>query len=421
MRIIRYYTGISNIKFAPADDFGFGGGSSSAEDVNTHQETNANTQEEHNDVNNTNENNNNANENDNNENNNEEIAIEVGSEVTIGEDVYTVDENKNLVDKDGNIFKKADEVQDYLKGFDTVEDEPETINLAAIQQALGVDITDDNDKPVTFEDNIQGIQAYVNAVIESARQDNYETAINTLYQRYPIIEDVLNYYVANGNSLEGFNQQRDYSNIVIEDDNEAQQEAIIREAFALRGQKGVDNWIAYQKSQGTLAATAKEELAAMQETVQQQKEALAQQAEEAEAQRQAELQAYWSGVNKVIESRQIAGYQIPEHFTRVQNGQKVSATPKDFFKYLYLVDEDGHSQYEYDLAKQTMESRRDDEILRAYLLYTGGSYANLVNMAINKEKVNNLHLKARERNVSKVSIRKPAPTKNNLSNENFGY
>lgn len=36
----------------------------------------------------------------------------------------------------------------------------------------------------------------MNAVIEAAKEEHYETAINTLYQRYPILNDVLNYYIA---------------------------------------------------------------------------------------------------------------------------------------------------------------------------------------------------------------------------------
>lgn len=413
MYIHRYYTGLSNIKFAPVEDFGYSGGGS-AQDVNTGKDTDTNTDDDPDDLNDKHDDDNKD------DNTKDDIDIEVGSVITVGDVEYTVDKDKNLVDKEGNIFKKAEEVQDYLKEFD-VDEEVNEINLSAIQQALGIDITDDKGKAVEFEDSLEGIKGYINAVMESARQDNYETAINTLYQRYPIIEDVLNYYVSNGNSLEGFKEERDYSNIVIDDNNEAQQEAIIREAFATRGQKGVDNWIAYQKSQGTLAATAKEELEAMQAATEQRRTAMAEEAERIEQEQQAALQQYWGGVKQVIDSRHIAGYEIPEHFTRVQNGQKVSVTPRDFFNYLYLVDEDGHSQYEYDLAKQTNDARRDDEILRAYLLYTGGSYANLVNMAINKEQVKNLHLKAKERNTPKVSIRKPKTNKTDYSNENFGY
>ena len=73
------------------------------------------------------------------------------------------------------------------------------------------------------------------------------------------------------------------------------------------------------------------------------------------------------------------------------------------------------------MAKQTPESRRDDEILRAYLMFVGGNYSNLVNMAINKEKVATLKLKAKERNGSTVRVTKPNTTGNKGSNIDLGY
>ena len=63
---------------------------------------------------------------------------------------------------------------------------------------------------------------------------------------------------------------------------------------------------------------------------------------------------------------------------------------------------------------------RDDEILRAYLMFVGGNYSNLVNMAINKEKVATLKLKAKERNTSTVRITKPS-NQNKSSNIDLGY
>ena len=132
------------------------------------------------------------------------------------------------------------------------------------------------------------------------------------------------------------------------------------------------------------------------------------------------MQEYWNGVHEVVKSRQIAGYQIPENIIINRNGQKLSVTPEDFFNYLYRVDENGMSAYNRDLAAQSRESRRDDEILRAYLMFVGGNYSNLVNMAINKEKVATLKLRAKERNTTTVRINKPKPN-NNSTNIDLGY
>lgn len=359
----------------------------------------------------------------NNEDDKDKTELAEGTVVEVGEEKYTIDANGNLVDKDNNIFKEAKDVNAWLKEFDKVEDtDDKEISISSIQNAVGVEITDDNDKPIEFENTTEGVKAYIDAVIETSKEEVQEAAINTLYQKYPILNDVLNYYIANGNSLEGFGQVPDRSGIVIDDTNEAQQEAIIRAAWNEQGRKGdVESYIGYLKSSGTLLATAQEELVALQESDAQYRKELEEEAERKENERIATLEKYWNGVHDVIKTRQIAGYQIPEQIIVTRNGQKLSVTPEDFFNYIYCVDEEGHSAYERDLAKQTPESRRDDEILRAYLMFVGGNYSNLVNMAINKEKVATLKLRAKERSASTVRITKPITTKPSGANIDLGY
>lgn len=344
-----------------------------------------------------------------------------GSTIELDGNVYTVDSNGNLVDKDNNIFKPANEVKDFLAKYETIENNNDnTITVAGLQQALGYDLTDENGNTVSFEETNEGLTSYVKGIIETTRQEATEAAINTLYEKYPIVEDVLNYYIANGNSLEGFGVARDYSNIVVDENNEAQQESIIREAFAQRNQPGVENWIAYLKSQGTLAATAKEELNALNEAVEANKQAMADEARVVEEENRQRAIEYWTGVKKSIDNRIIAGYQIPETMVRVVNGQKVTVTPNDFFNYLYQVDDEGFSRYERDLATRNPDDIRDDQILRAYLTFVGGNYSSLVNMATNKKEVQRLQLKAKENTTKTIRITKPN-AKVNPNKQTFGY
>ena len=349
--------------------------------------------------------------------------LQAGTVIEVGEEKYTVDANGNLIDKDNNIFKEAKDVKTWLDEFDKIENtDKDNISISSIQEAIGIEITDDNDKPIEYENTPAGVKAYIDAVIETAKEEQQEIAINTLYQKYPILSDVLNYYIANGNSLEGFGEIPDRSNITIDDSNETQQEAIIRTAWKEQGRKGdVENYINYLKSSGILLSTAKEELAALQESDEEYRKELEREAERKENERIKKLETYWNGVHNVIKTRQIAGYQIPEQIIINRDGQKFSVTPEDFFNYLYRVDQNGYSAYQRDLAKQTPESRRDDEILRAYLTFVGGNYSNLVNMAINKEKVEILKLRAKERNGSTVRITKPNTTNNKGSNIDLGY
>lgn len=173
--------------------------------------------------------------------------LQAGTSIEIGDERYTVDERGNVLDKNGNIYKEAFEVKDWIDSFEDVSDTTDgTMTIDSIQEAFGIEITDDNDKKITFENSPAGVKAYIDAVIDTARDEHYEAAINTLYQKYPILNDVLNYYIANGNSLEGFGEMPDRSNITIDENNEAQQESIIRTAWKEKGQRGdVESYIAY--------------------------------------------------------------------------------------------------------------------------------------------------------------------------------
>ena len=342
------------------------------------------------------------------------VDVVPGSTIEIGDDKYTVDDNGNVLDANGNIFKEANQVQDWLKGFENVEEANDGITINSIQEAIGVDIMDGDDKPVVFENSPEGIKNYVNAVIQSAAEENYQTAINTLYQKYPILNEVINYYVANGNSLEGFRQLPDRSGITIDDNNEEQQEAIIRTAWEERNQKGdVNSYIAYLKSSGILLATAQDELENLKQSDEQIKNQLAEQAQAEEEQQMQQEQAYWQDIYDTVQTRKIAGYQIPENIIVNKNGQKFTATPDDFFNYIYNVDAEGKTAYQRELEQETAETLRDDNLLRAYLKFVGGNYSNLVDMAINDKQVAKLRLKAKENRQSTVRVTKPATTNKN--------
>lgn len=358
--------------------------------------------------------------------NNDENAVELTEGMTIDADgnTYTVDKDGNLVDTKGVIFKEAKDVSEWIKSFDQVtqQEAENEVSITSVQEHIGLEILDDNDQPIQFENTPEGIAAYIDAVNEIRRDEHYETAVNTLYQNYPFIGDMINYYVANGNSLEGYNEVPDRSNIVIDDSNEAQQESIIRTAWKEQSRTGdVEGYIAYLKSSGTLNATAKTELQGLQQADKQRSEQLAEQAAQAEEeQRQAQIK-YWGGVKETIDKRVIAGYSIPESIIVTRNGQKISATPNDFFNYIYQVDKDGVSAYQKDLQQTDKETRRDDEILKAYLKFTGGNYASLVNMALNKEKVNNLKLKSKESTSRTIKITSAKPNANGSNGIDVGY
>lgn len=348
-------------------------------------------------------------------------VLEEGTVLEVGDDKYTVDKDGNLVDKDGNIFKKKDEIAEWRKSFEEEEDVTDDLTIDSIQKALDIEITDENDKPVVFENTPAGVKQYIDAVLETGREEQQKQALDTLFARFDFLPNLLNYYVANGNSLRGYGQVPDRSKITIDDKNEEQQIYIIKTAWQERGQKGdVNGYIDYLKNSGTLLATAQEELQGLKEKDAAYRKQVEEQAAAAEKQHQEEIKQYWNGVKQVIDKRELAGYKIPETIVINRNGTKTSATPNDFFNYVYMVDKEGHSAYERDLMNTKPEDRLNDELLRAFLMFTGGNYANLVDYAINEKNVKTLRLKAAQRD-RKSTLRINKPTKVNPKDTDFGY
>jgi hypothetical protein len=351
---------------------------------------------------------------------------EAGTVIEIDGSNYTIDEQGNLVDDKGTIFKAKEEVSDYLKTFEVQNPEEEpSINVADIQQLVGVSVTDESGKVVEFENTPQGVASYVNSVLEVKQNEFAQAGINKLFEDYPILNDFLAYYVANGNNYEGFGQLKDRSGITIDEQNVAQQEAIVREAFKEFGRKGsVDKYITYLKDSGQLLDVAKDELAALQQADAEVRQRNSQEAIRRQQAYEEEVNNYWKGVKAAIDKREIAGYKIPETVIINRGGKQISVTPNDFFSYIYDQDNEGITRYQRELANETPEQRRDEEMLKAWLKYTGKSYDSLVEMAVAANEVKKLKLVAAKNKTSKATIKITKPSSKGGSvaaNETYGY
>lgn len=346
--------------------------------------------------------------------------IAAGTEVEFEGQTYKVADNGDIVDAEGKVFKEAKDVKDWVSSLEQAQTDEDTFDIKDLQEAIGIDITDNEGKNIEFENSKEGITSYVKQVIDSSREENYKEAIQGLFSKFPILEEVLTYYQANGNSIEGFRQQVDRSNIEIDANNEEQQENIIKISWKEKGIKGdVDGYIAYLKSSGTLFTTAQSELESLQEKDAQDKKALQERAARAEKEQEEQIAKYWNDVKTVVDSGKVAGYEIPNNITINRDGKKISVTRSDFFNYIYRVDKNGKSQYVYDLEKESAEEQINNDILRAYLKYVGGDYSDLVKIAANKKEVERIKLQAKNNKTNTIRFKAPQP-KNNTGKIDFG-
>lgn len=323
--------------------------------------------------------------------------------------VYSVDSKGNLIDDKGAIFKEADKVADWLKSVEVEEGNGDNIevSIASIQEALGITVTDDNGNPVEFTNDAQGLNAYVNAVIDLKSNELQQAVINKLYSDNPLLKEFTDYVQLTG-TPRGFGEIPDRSGIVLDKENDEQLKAVIRMAAKEFGNKSLnENYIKYLKDSGSLYDEAKAQLSAL---VEKDRQVRADIEARAAAKREADAKSisdYWNKVNNVINSRVIAGYKLPESFIKEANGQKVTITPNDFYNYLSKAtetDTDGNkvTGYQRDLDRLTDDEYLNRELLDAWLMFTGGTYKDLIAMAVNEDKVRQLRVKSKEQRTSKT-------------------
>ena len=337
---------------------------------------------------------------------------------------YTVDASGNLVDDKGNIFKEAKDVNNWLKSVDIEGDgeDSRTISISSLQEALGITVTDAEGKNIEFTDDAAGVKAYVDAVIDLKSKDIQEATVNKLYADNPLLKQFVDYVQLTG-TAKGFGDIPDRSGIRLDKENTEQLKAVILMAAREFGNKSLnENYINYLKDSGGLYDEAKAQLQALVEK----DTAIRKDIEtRAQAQRDAEAKSvsdYWKKVNNVIDSRIIAGYKLPESFTKEVNVQKVIITPNDFYNYLSKAtetDTDGNkvTGYQRDLNKLTDDEYLNRELLDAWLMFTGGTYKDLITMAVNEDKVRQLRVKSKEqRSVKTVKVIKKQNGKVDINN-----
>ena len=328
-----------------------------------------------------------------------------GTQLEVDGEVYTVATNGDVVDKDGKVIKQASEVKDWLASFEQEEDN--TLDINTIKDTVGVEVTDENGKPIEYTNDAAGIKAYVSAVIDLKSKELQQGAINKLYSDNPLLKQFQDYVEVTG-SPAGFGELPDRTGWEIDKDNTNQQEAIVRMAAKEFGNLSLnDNYIKYLKDTGGLYDEAVNQLKALQEKDTNVRKDIAARAEAARVQEQKELEEYWNKVNNVITSGNIAGYKLPASFVKEVNGQKQTLTPNDFFNYLSKhteVDANGNkvTAYMKDLANESDDDYLNRELISAWLMYTGGTYKDLVDMAIKEEEVRVLKLKSRANSAKKT-------------------
>lgn len=343
--------------------------------------------------------------------------LEVGSQVEFDGQVYTVAENGDLIDANNNVFKAAADVKDWIKSLEVEEGDDTELNLANIQKAIGLDIIGEDGNPIEYTDDVNGIKAYVNDVIANSYAEAEQAAYTRIYNDNPLVKSFIDYITIYGDAR-GFGEVPDRSGVELDKDNEVQQQNIILMAAQEFGNMSVnENYIKYLKDSGALYDEAKSCLEALQEKDKQVREQIAQQAKAQEEDEIERANQYYNYVNNLIKGRTIGQYSLPETFVKEVNGQKVTVNLDDFYDFVSrpVTDNEGNT---YNSAAEMLfdnlpfEKQVEMNMINNWLLFTGGTYKDIVDMAIKENQVKVLKLKTKQQSTNgTVRITKPTNNK----------
>ena len=348
-------------------------------------------------------------------------VLEQGTEVEFNGSTYTVDSNGNIVDAQGNIFKEAKDVKSWLDDDNASEDDNsddvEELSIANIRNLVGIDVTDEQGNPIEFTNDATGVKSYLDSVLAIKSNEWQSAAVNKLFASNPLLKEFINYVQLTG-TARGFGDIPDRSGIQLDKDNETQLVAVIKMAANEFGNASLnDNYINYLKQSGTLYDEAKRQLDALVQKDNNVRDEINRRAEIARAQEERDVANYWTTVANTINKGIVNGYKIPTAFVKEINGQKITLTKTDFYNYLSkpIKADDGSSVmtgYQRDLNSLSDEELLNKELLDAWLMFTGGSYKDLIDMAVKEDKVHKLVVKSKQnRSVSTVKIKKPNKSK----------
>lgn len=343
----------------------------------------------------------------------EELAVDFweGVEDTVEEDRVLDDEEEESkseeevedpVDESEDQEEPADDDQDISEDEESEDQEEEqdeeveeeTI-VGSIQKHLGYEFEEE------FEDSEEGIQL----LVEAASNKKADEALETYFEQYPDVKELLEYRRMGGDP-DKFFQTRfpevDYSEVELKEDDERQQEQIIRQELQnVRGysQEEIEAEIEDYRNGGILENKAKRALSALKVKQQEEKENLLEEQKQAQQQQQQQIEDYWNGVKKTLEDNtQFHGIKIP-------------TSEKDkFYEYLHKPVEDGKSQAMVKAQEADLETR----LAIDYLLFKDFDFAGLVDRRAKDRNAKTLKERMRE---SKLNKKTETSSKENYTEE----
>lgn len=267
--------------------------------------------------------------------------------------------------------------QEKTEDSEEQEEAEELPLVESIKRSLGYEIEEE------FEDTEEGIQL----LFEKAKEKATEEAVNSYFDRYPEVKQLLEYVEMGGEPNKFFQTQFpevDYSEVEFKEDDTALHERLVRQELKeVRGMSDeeIRAEIEDYRNGGILENKAKRSLSALKTKQKEDKESLLEQQREEQQQYQEQVQKHWNNVKQTLDkSASIKGFKIP------------SKDKDPFFEYLSKPVEEGKSA----AMKAHEEADLETRLAIDYLLYKGFKLSDIIDRRAKDQNVKTLRDRIRE-------------------------
>lgn len=305
---------------------------------------------------------------------NVEKQLVEGTEIELDGVLHKLTKDGTIVDAAGKVLKTKAELKALLIAN---EDEGELNYINEIQKATNLIITND-DKPVTYENTVEGLTQYTQDVYGEGRRVGSTEYEAELTAKFPILPAILEHLALHG-SLKNFIEEVDYHKVILTDD-ESQHIDIYTKAKLKQGvpQSEINDLVKYLKDDRKLKTAAESSLTYLKATQTAEATTRAARLKEQKDAEEAAEKAYWDEVGKAITSKELVidskKFKIPDIIKiKTADGKIVTKTPADFKKYIeqplqFKINNQIHTmtQHEYDVYLEDNKRTPHHDIFDAY-------------------------------------------------------
>lgn len=337
------------------------------------------------------------------------LKTEDGNNIEIDGIVYSLDENGNAVDSDGNIKFTKEQIASMEEETDDNKPTLSDNYIDAISKLSGIIIKDEKGNDIKYDSTVEGFAKRESDIKALGEKEGFEKGFNKYLAANPDIASIIEYKNKFG-TIEGYSANKDFSKVEIIDDEELLKDLIYKAEI----QKGTSperakRIVEFAKANNTLKDDATESLEWLRKH-QADEIAAIKAKEEADYKAEIEKEIKFYGVSYeddgkvkiydapgslydlVVVKGQIGEYAIPQEGLRIKtnDGEKLISRQELFDYFSRPIKEINGMVYSQAQLDEIVRLSNPAELAMRFIMNLNGGVEQLIKTTIAKQEVKRL-------------------------------